>query len=153
MREVLEIRKVKTSSMTINGRVSKVHVSGEPLGNITMRSGVPQVDVKGPNMFLLFDSDLPDAVQARTLLFGGDVKLVTRLSSKNRLQRSLISAWNWSEKWGLLIHPAKCNYLTIGQGNPLSFSFFSEGSGTRIPVSKLAKDLDLQMDNAFSPSA
>ncbi len=32
-------------------------------------------------------------------------------------------------------------------------SFFSNGSGTPIPVSKLAKDLGIQTDNLFSPSA
>ncbi len=45
------------------------------------------------------------------------------------------------------------NYLTIGREFPLRLSFFPDGSGTPIPLSKLVKDLGVQTDNMFSPSA
>ncbi len=44
-------------------------------------------------------------------------------------------------------------YLTIGREVPLRLSFFPDGSGTPIPVFKLVKDLGVQADNMFSPSA
>ncbi len=47
----------------------------------------------------------------------------------------------------------QCNYLTIGREVPLILSFFPNGSGTPIPVSKLAKDLGVRTDNMFSPFA
>ncbi len=47
----------------------------------------------------------------------------------------------------------KCNYLTIGREVPLTLAFFSNWSGTPIPVSSLVKDLGVQTDNMFSPSA
>ncbi len=34
------------------------------------------------------------------------------------LQNSLIAAWDWSQKWGLPINPAKCKYLAIGREVP-----------------------------------
>ncbi len=63
------------------------------------------------------------------------------------LYSSLTAAWDWSKKWHLLINPNKCNYLIIRQEVPLRLSIF------RIPVFKLVKDLGVQTDNMFSPSA
>ncbi len=69
------------------------------------------------------------------------------------LHSSLTAAWDWSKKLDLPINPTKCNYLTIGREVPLRLSFFPDGSGTPIPVSKLAKNLGVQANNIFSPSA
>ncbi len=41
----------------------------------------------------------------------------------------------------------------VGREVPLRLSFFPDGSGTPIPVSTLVKDLGVQTDNMFSPSA
>ncbi len=69
------------------------------------------------------------------------------------LHSSLTVAWDWSKKWDLPINPAKCNYLTIGREVQTRFSFFPNASGTPIPVSKLVKDLGVQTDDLFPPSA
>ncbi len=44
-------------------------------------------------------------------------------------------------------------YLTFGREDPLRLSFFPDGSGTPSPASTLVKDLGVQTDNMFSPSA
>ncbi len=44
-------------------------------------------------------------------------------------------------------------YLTIGREVPLRLSFFPDGYGTPIPVSTIVKDLGVQTDFMFSPSA
>ncbi len=62
-------------------------------------------------------------------------------------------AWDWSKKWDLPKNPTECSYLTIGREVPLRLSFFPDGTGTPIPVSTLVKDLGVQTDNMFSPSA
>ncbi len=61
----------------LSGRVSRVHLVGEHSGAIPMHSGVPQGSLVGPLLFLLFVNDLPDVLETRTLLFEGDVKMVT----------------------------------------------------------------------------
>ncbi len=71
-------------------------------------------------MFLLFVNDL----QALTLLFAGDVKLVAPRTQNMNLHSSLIAVWDWSQKWDLQINPAKCNYLTIGREAPPEIVFF-----------------------------
>ncbi len=62
----------------LSGRVSRVHVGGEHSGAIPMHSGVPRGSVIGPLLFLFFVNDLADVLEALTLLFVDDVKMVTR---------------------------------------------------------------------------
>ncbi len=118
-----------------------------------MHSGVLQGSVIGPLLFLLFVNDLPDVLEALTLHFADDAKLVTRRAQYMHLHSSLTAAWDWLKQLGLPINPFKCNNLTIGREVPLRLSSFPDGSGTPIPVSQLAKDLGVQADNLFSPSA
>ncbi len=63
-------------------------------------------------MFLLFVNDLPDAIEALTLLFVDIVKMVTPRTQNMNLHNCRIAAWDWSQEWDLPINPAKCNYLT-----------------------------------------
>ncbi len=133
----------------LSGRVSRVHVGGEYSGAILMHSGAPHGSVMGPLLFLLFVNGLPDVLEALTLHMEDDVKLVTRRTQNMGLHSSPTATWEWLKKLDLPTNPAKCNNLTIGRVFPLR----SPGSGTPIPVSKLIKDLGVQIDNVSSPSA
>ncbi len=95
----------------ISGRISGVHVGEELLGSIPMRSCAPQGSAIGPFLFLLFVNDLPDAVEALTLLFADDIKMVTRRTQNMNLHSSITAAWDWSKKWDIPINPAKYNYF------------------------------------------
>ncbi len=57
-----------------------------------MRSGVPQGSVTGPILFLLFVNALPDVLEALTLFFADDVKMVTRRAQDMNLHSSLTAA-------------------------------------------------------------
>ncbi len=81
------------------------------------------------------ENDLADALEALTLVFADDVKMVTPRTQNMNLHSSLIAPWNWSQKWDLPANPAKCNYLTIGREVLLKSSFSPDGSGTPISVS------------------
>ncbi len=107
----------------------------------------------GPLWFLLFVNELPDGLEAQTLLFADDAKMITPLTHNMNLHSSLFATWDWSQKWDLPANPAKCKYLTIGREVPLRLYFSPDGSGTPIPASKLVKDLEIQAGNVFSPSA
>ncbi len=54
-------------------RVARVNVGGELSGTIAITRGVPKGSVIGPLLFLLCVNDLPDALEAPTLLFADDV--------------------------------------------------------------------------------
>ncbi len=123
------------------------------LGAILMHNGVPQGSVIGPLLFLLFVNGLLDVLEALTLLFEDDVKLVSRWTQNMNLHSSLTTALDWSKKWDLPINPAKCNNISqLGEKFRWDCLFFPDGSGTPIPVSKLVKDLGVQTDNVFSLS-
>ncbi len=62
----------------------------------------------GPLLILLFVNDLPDVLEALTLLFADDVKVVTRLTQKMNLHGSLKAAWDWSNKWAPLQGTPRC---------------------------------------------
>ncbi len=55
----------------------------------------------------------PDALQALTLLFEDDVKMVTPRAHNTNLHSFLTATWDWSQKWDIPINPAKCKYLSI----------------------------------------
>ncbi len=79
-----------------------------------LHSGALQGSVIGPLLYLLFVNDLPDVLEALTLLFADDNKMITRRSQSMNLHSSLTAAWDWSKKWDLPINPIKCKYPTIG---------------------------------------
>ncbi len=57
-----------------------------------MHSDAPQGSVIGPLLFLLFVNDLPDILEALTLLFADDVEMVTRRTQNMNLHNSLTAA-------------------------------------------------------------
>ncbi len=63
----------------------------------------------GPLLFLLFMNDFLDVLEALSLLFADDVKMVTGRTQNMNLHISLTDAWDWSKKWDLPINPTKCN--------------------------------------------
>ncbi len=60
----------------------------------------------GRTSFLLFANDLPDALEALLLLLTHDVKMVTLRTQNMNLHSRLVTVWDWSQKWDLLINPA-----------------------------------------------
>ncbi len=77
----------------LSGGVSRVHVGGELSGTILMRSGVPQGSVIGSFLYLLFVNDLPDALEALTLLFADEIEMVTTRTQSINFHSSLSAAW------------------------------------------------------------
>ncbi len=97
------------------GRVSSVNDGGDLSRTIPMRSGISQGSVIGPLLFLLFVNDLLDALNALTLLFADEVKMVTPRTQDMNLHSCLTAALNWSQKWHLSINPVEYTFLTIGR--------------------------------------
>ncbi len=68
-----------------------------------MHSGDLQASVKGPLLFRIFVNDLPDVLEALTLLFADYVELVTRRTQNMNFHSSFTAAWAWSKNWDLPI--------------------------------------------------
>ncbi len=54
--------------------------------------------MKGPLLIHLFVNDLPDALEALTLLFVDGVKMVNRRAQDMNLHSYLIAARDWSKR-------------------------------------------------------
>ncbi len=74
-----------------------------------MPIGFPQCYVIYPLLFLLYVNDIPQVIEALTVLFAGDVEFRTLSDTARGSASSLTAAWGWLKKLDLLINPAKCN--------------------------------------------
>ena len=83
----------------------------------TVLSGIPQGNVLGPILFVIYINDLPEVVKCGTYLFADDTKIFRQITTKEdalQLQSDINSLEQWSQKWLLTFHPKKCHVLTLG---------------------------------------
>ena len=107
-------------------------------------SGVPQVGILGPLLFL----NINDLSQANShssmLLFADGVKLVKSISSSynhSLLQLDLDSLTSWGQKWKLTLSTSKCATVTIS--NKIKASAPYKIDGNSLPIIWTYKDFGL----------
>ena len=120
----------KLKSHGINGKVLEwikvflsnrrqiVNVNGMKSDPATVLSGIPQGNVLGPILFVIYINDLPEVVKCGTYLFADDTKIFRQITTKEdalQLQSDINSLEQWSQKWLLTFHPKKCHVLTLGK--------------------------------------
>ena len=84
-------------------------VDGERSEEADVLSGVSQVTVLGPLLFLLHINDLPDMVHpdTRCRLFADDCLLYPVVDSNNdqlEFQQDLKKLEDWADTWGMLLN-------------------------------------------------
>ena len=85
-------------------------------------SGIPQGNVIGPMLFIIYINDMPSSVLSSIYLFADDAKLYGNMSSNYNpptLQHDLQQLEKWSEKWQLRFNLNKCNVMHLGRQTPL----------------------------------
>ena len=93
----------------------RVIVNGSQSTWININSGIPQVSVLGPVLFLVFINDLPEVINVLLKLFADDTKLYSVVSSNadNWAQFSLNRAVDWASIWKMIFNIIKCHHLHI----------------------------------------
>ncbi|KAK2164131.1 hypothetical protein LSH36_68g05040 [Paralvinella palmiformis] len=74
-------------------------------------SGIPQVSVLGPILFVLFINDLPDIVQSTAHIFADDTKVYRKVLTDQdciELQADLTRLVECSKKWQMKFNADKC---------------------------------------------
>ena len=93
--------------------------------SIRVLSGVPQVTVLGPLLFLVYINDIVDDVSNGTTirLFTDDCLVYRPLRKNNEdedqrvLQCDLDALEAWADKWGMRFYPSKCQIMQAKRGN------------------------------------
>ena len=92
--------------------------SQSPTDGDCVLSGVRQVIVMGPLLFLLYVNDLPTVLDPATAcqLFADDCLIyrsIKSLSDHVALQKDLESLHRWAETWGLKFNVSKCSIMHL----------------------------------------
>ncbi len=104
----------------LTNRKQQVVVNNSKSEWTNVTSGIPQGSVLGPLLFVIFINDLPDSVISDIFLFADDTKIYRVIKSAEdqaNLQKDLDNLSEWSEKWLLKFHPAKCKHMHVGRHN------------------------------------
>ena len=86
-------------------------------------SGVPQVSVIGPLLFVLFINDLPETLKNLTKLYADDTKIMNEMlssASTLSLQSDLDLAFKWTQYWLVNFNISKCMVMHFGRNNKKS---------------------------------
>ena len=103
------------SSPFLNGRSQTVVLEGYCSEEVPVTSGVPQVTVLGPILFLICINDLPDKIKSQVRLFADDTAAylaITKLADSEQLQADLDILQEWEIRWDMQFNPRKCQVIT-----------------------------------------
>ena len=109
---------VKWIQNWLTDRKQRISVERKTSAWTAVHSGVPQVSVLGPLLFLIYIDDLEDGVASNILKFADDTNIFRRVQTRQEchiLQEDLNRLVLWSEKWQMLFNQSKCKCLHIGR--------------------------------------
>ena len=130
---------LKVFQNLLSSRTQRVNVDGVWFSSrIDVESGVPQVSVIGPLLFLLYIADLPRLVQNELVGYANDSTLLCRIphprdrsSVAASLNDDLAVISDWCSRWGMLVNPSKTRGMLISRSRtvePLFPDFLIDGS-------------------------
>ncbi len=132
----------------LSNRTQQVIINNSKSKWMEVTSGIPQGSVLGPLLFVIFINDLPDTVKSEVFLFADDTKIYKTIENVNDqaiLQSDLDQLNQWSDKWLLRFHPAKCKHMHIGKHIENSHTY--KLSSTELETISQEKDIGVVIDH------
>ena len=112
-------------------RRQKVIIECEESDSVPVTSGVPQGSVLGPNLFLVYTTDLPDDIVSQLRVFAYDTAIYLTFENKrdsDKLQRELNRLQTLDARWDIEINPPKCQVLRVPSSRtPLQTQYILHG--------------------------
>ena len=106
-------------------------VGGEGSSLVRVISGVPQVTVLGPPMFLLFINDIHENLNSTLRLFADDAILYRPINTVNDsgiLQNDIDKLVSWSKIWQMQFNVTKCHTMRISRKkDPVLTDYYIDG--------------------------
>jgi hypothetical protein len=101
----------------LSAREFRTRVNEEVSSNGTIQSGVPQGNVLGPILYVLFTPDLPTNIHTKIGTFADDTGILAShddpVIASQRLQGHLDQLENWLRKWRINIIETKSTHVTF----------------------------------------
>jgi ribonuclease P/MRP protein subunit RPP40 len=74
-----------------------------------VKSGVPQVSVLGPLLFVIYINDLPVTVVCECKMYADDSKLISvNLDALNGIQNDIDAVTSWTKDWLMRLNVRLC---------------------------------------------
>ena len=150
-------------SSFLNGRQQCVQLGGQRFSWQTTKPRIPQGNVLGPTLFLIYINDLPDCIKNDRSIFADD-STVYAIGLPNNKESTALSlsanlskaAW-WAKTLGMLFSDEKSEVLTIAgktKDHPETDVNMERISmdGVLVPVCQKHKHLGVQINNRLSLS-
>jgi hypothetical protein len=115
----------------LSNRTQAVLLEGEASDYIPEMSGVQQISLLVPSLFLFYINDIPDGITSTVRLFADDTIAYLTIKSKRNctpLQNDLDKLSIRKQKLKMAFHPDKCNVLSITRNKtPIKYSYTLHG--------------------------
>jgi hypothetical protein len=107
----------------LNERQFETKINGETSSRFHIHSGVPQRNILGPLLYVLYTSDLPTSRKTTSGTFAGDTAVFAThedpaIASLN-LQEQLHTTEKWLKKWKIKVNESKSSHVrfTLRKGH------------------------------------
>ncbi|CAG9135534.1 unnamed protein product [Plutella xylostella] len=125
-----------------------------------LSAGVPQGGILSPLLFSIFIDLVSSSLLCSYHLYADDLQLYCQVkpedlvSAINQLNGDLNSILDWSNRFGILVNPVKCQAIIIGSSQLISNHDLNSAplvfDGCNIPFSSTVKDLGVTIDENLS---
>ncbi|CAG9138106.1 unnamed protein product [Plutella xylostella] len=125
-----------------------------------LSAGVPQGGILSPLLFSIFIDLVSSSLLCSYHLYADDLQLYCQVkpedlvSAINQLNGDLNSILDWSNRFGILVNPVKCQAIIVGSSQLISNHDLNSAplvfDGCNIPFSSTVKDLGVTIDENLS---
>jgi hypothetical protein len=117
IKKVFPIQYFRLLKSYLSDREFRTRVNEEVSSQYTIQSGVPQGNVLGPILYVLYTTDLPTSIHTTTGTFAYDTVILARhdypVTASHKLQGHLDQLEAWIKKWRININATKSVQVTF----------------------------------------
>jgi len=136
-------------------RRMRVCVRKSVSGWVLVVSGVPQVSVSGPLLFLVYVNDLPKWIVNSIRMFADDTNIWTVITTDQdiiSLQSDLNKLADWSDEWLLRFNIDKCKVMHLGPRQKSTYHIRDGSAVKELKETEEEKDLGVCVTPDLKPS-